>query len=503
MWRKLFGIKEKDVQPAVIEQTTFTTDRRTKSALDRLEELENAHGRTFQKTPNVLPKNAMDDAGQPIPTKLMYKFNALTIPYAQFMWYSGQGFIGYQMCAMLSQHWIIRKACAMPAKDAVRKGYDVTVNNGVEISSEILDALRKYDEEFKINDHMVNFVQKGRIYGIRVAKFLVDSTEKDYYMKPFNLDGVAPGSYRGIVQIDPQWCTPILSGDNATQPGSPNFYEPLYWLINGVQHHRSHLIIFRTEEVVDILKPTYMYGGVSIPQKVYERVYAAERTANEAPMLAASKRTKIIQVDMAAAIADEVDFTQKMETYANEANNFGYQIIDKAETMNQFDTSLADFDAVIMTQYQLIAAIVNVPAVKLLGTTPKGFNATGEYEEASYHEELETIQTHDLTPLLNRHHALVIRSYIAPKFGIAPFDTSVNFAPLDALTENELANINKTKADTAAVLANIGAIDGADERERIINDPNSGYTGISKDVPEPDFHDENTNEGQEGLGEES
>ena len=30
-----------------------------------------------------------------------------------------------------------------------------------------------------------------------------------------------------------------------------------------------------------------------------------------------------------------------------------------------------------MTQYQLAASVANVPATKLLGTQPKGFNATG------------------------------------------------------------------------------------------------------------------------------
>ena len=60
-----------------------------------------------------------------------------------------------------------------------------------------------------------------------------------------------------------------------------------------------------------------------------------------------------------------------------------------------------------MSQYQLVAAAANVPATKLLGTTPKGFNATGEYEEASYHEELESIQANDLSRLLARHHLCV------------------------------------------------------------------------------------------------
>jgi hypothetical protein len=138
-----------------------------------------------------------------------------------------------------------------------------------------------------------------------------------------------------------------------------------------------------------------------------------------------------------------------------------------------------------MTQYQIVAAASNVPATKLLGTTPKGFNSSGDYEESSYHEELESIQTHDLNPLTLRHHQLVVRSFIKPKFGINP-DIRVHWNPLDSPTASEEADINLKKAQTGQALIDAGAIDGVDERDRLIADVKSGYTGIAPAVrPEP------------------
>jgi hypothetical protein len=49
------------------------------------------------------------------------------------------------------------------------------------------------------------------------------------------------------------------------------------------------------------------------------------------------------------------------------------------------------------------------------------------------------------------------------------------------MTAEELANINKIKADTGQVLSASGAIDGEDERKRIIADPESGYSGLVDD----------------------
>lgn len=407
------------------------------------------------------------------------------MPETQFFWYASQGFIGFQTAAILAQNWLIDKACTMPGRDAVRHGYEITVNDGTAIDPKILDEIRRMDKKFKIKKQCTEFVRKGRIFGIRIAMFDIDNKDPLYYEKPFNPDGITPGSYRGITQLDPYWITPELSGNAASNPAAPDFYEPTWWRINGKRVHRTHLIIMRNgDELTDILKPSYIYGGIPVPQKLAERVYAAERTANEAPMLALSKRTTVLHADLSQAVTNLQSFLEKIELWTRLRDNFGVKIAGTEETVEQFDTSLTDLDAVIMTQFQLVAAAAEVPATKLLGTSPKGFNATGEYEEASYHEFLESLQEHDLTPLVDRHHLLLIRSYIAPKFSIAPFATEINWKPVDSPTAKEQADINLTKGQTDNALVQAGAIDGTDVRNRIIADKDSGYNGIPDVVPD-------------------
>ena len=460
--------------------------------------IETALDRNFQKvtspeTAIALDSNSYKNVMDNIQSVKSSFYGNEVIPNQQLLWYANQTFIGYQLCAMLAQQWLISKACLMPAEDAVRKGYEITVNDGTDIDPEIIDAIRKYDCEYNVTKNLIQLIQFGRIFGIRVVMFKVESDDPDYYYKPFNPDGVMPGTYKGISQIDPYWVTPQLSSESAGDPSSIHFYEPTWWNISGKLVHRTHLIVYRTEEVADILKPTYIYGGVPIPQKIYERVYASERTANEAPMLALTKRTDVINVDLAQALANQPDnpvsgrngITSRIARWVDLRDNYGIKVLGLEEKMSQFDTSLADLDAVIMTQYQLVAAIANVPSVKLLGTSPKGFNTTGEFEEANYHEMLESLQCHALTPLLNRHHLLLMRSQISPEFGVEPFDITVVWKPLDAMTSKELAELNKIKAETGNVLMNSGAIDGNDERQRITADPMSGYSGIEeKDMQE-------------------
>lgn len=406
------------------------------------------------------------------------------IPERQLRWYAGHAFIGHQACAMLMQHWLIDRACTLPARDAVRNGYKVTVNDGTDLAPEVLDELVRFDKARDIDRQMVEFVRMGRGFGIRVALFQVDSDDPDYYEKPFNPDGVTPGSYRGISQIDPMWMVPELSPRAAADPAARDFYVPTWWRISGKRYHRSHLIIMKTAEPPDILKPTYQFGGIPVPQMIAERVYAAERVADEMPALALSKRTTVMKTDVEQAIVNQQAFEEALNYQAAVRDNFGVRVVDNTEEVQQFETSLANLDDVVMTAYQIVAAASGVPATKLLGTTPKGFNASGDYEESAYHEELESVQNSDLTPFLARHHLLAVRSHVAPKFGLKPFAVTAVFNPLDAMTAKEQAELNALNAQTDTAYVNIGALDGEDVRQRLINDPDSGYSGLSAVMPE-------------------
>lgn len=489
MIKKLFRKKDPAPAPApspVIEERTggvFSTDMEPVQRGTVAARYQKAFENSIQIAPGSL--KAVDAEGSAMDSSLQQSkvINNTRgfIPLLQFEYYASQGFIGWQSCAIIAQNWLVNKICSLPARDAVRHGYEITVNDGTDLAPEIFDAVRRLDKKMKIKKQCIEFEKFKRVFGIRHALFIVDGID---YEAPFNIDGVMPGAYKGISQIDPYWIAPELDSNAASNPASADFYEPTWWRVNGKRIHKSHFVIALGDEVPDLLKPSYIYGGLPVPQKIYERVYAAERTANEGPMLAQTKRLTVLMTDTSKALANMDEFNEKMAEWVQLMNNYGIKIIGKdTEEINQFDTSLADVDAVIMTQYQLVCAAGEMPATKVLGTSPKGFNATGEYDEASYHEDLESIQENTLSPLVERHHQLLMRAYIAPKFGIEPVNLDVNWLPVDSPTAAEQATTNKTKADTDATLVTAGAIDGYDVRQRLIGDRDSGYNGIADIVP--------------------
>jgi phage-related protein (TIGR01555 family) len=392
---------------------------------------------------------------------------------AVLSWYMQQSFIGWQACAIIAQHWLIDKACTMPGDDACRNGWVLKTKSGDDLSAEQNELLTSLDVEFKVMENLSEFNRFKNIFGIRVAIFEVDSDDPKYYEKPFNIDGIKPGSYKGISQVDPYWMMPLLTSQSTTDPSSRFFYEPEYWVISGRRYHRSHLIISRGPQPADILKPTYIFGGIPRVQQLYERVYAAERTANEAPLLSLSKRTTAIHVDLAEMAANQEQFEQKLLTWVKYRDNHAVKVLGINEAMEQFDISLTDFDSIIMNQYQLVAAIAKMPATELLGTSPKGFNATGEFEMKSYNKELVSIQAHTFTPLLDRHYLLLAKSKQID------VELKIVWNSTDTPTAKELAELNDKKADTDTKNVTIGAISPDDVRNRLRDDDHSGYGRLS------------------------
>lgn len=399
-----------------------------------------------------------------------------TIPDILQQWYMSQSFIGYQSCAIIAQNWLVDKACSMAGEDAARNGWVIKARGGEDLETADHAAIIQADKGFKVKENLIELNRFKNIFGIRVAIFQVESSDPLYYEKPFNIDGVKEGSYIGISQVDPYWMMPVMTSRNTSDPANKDFYDPEYWVISGKKYHKSHLVIVRGPQPADILKPTYIFGGIPLTQRIYERVYAAERTANEAPLMALSKRTMAIHADLEKVIGNQDQFEQRLLTWIKYRDNYGVKVLGKDEAMEQFDINMSDFDSVIMNQYQLAAAIARVPSTKLLGTSPKGFNATGEFEMKSYHEELESTQEHVMMPMLERHYDILTRH-----LGFA-VNVEIVCNAVDSITASERADLNAKKATTGIELINAGVISPDEERQRIRDDEHSGYNRLENGV---------------------
>ena len=198
----------------------------------------------------------------------------------------------------------------------------------------------------------------------RSIKFESPDKRKEFYESPFNIDGVPENGYKGIRLIDPIDVSPILVAKNVQDPTDDSYMKPEYYLIGGVKYHSSHFISYIPYEVAKLAKQRYNYFGISLPERIYERVYASERIANEAPELAMTKRLVTLGISgLEDGSYDVLEDNLKILTEFRD--NYGVFLGDKDTTVTQLETSLADLDVTIMTQYQLVSSIAGVPAIEL------------------------------------------------------------------------------------------------------------------------------------------
>ena len=181
-------------------------------------------------------------------------------------------------------------------------------------------------------------------------------------------------------------------------------------------------------------------------------------------------------------------FTAGFLFFANsfyDNDNWGIFAKNPGDQVQQIDTSLADFDALIMTQYQLVASIAGMPATKLLKTTPKGFNSTGEFEERDYKQSLIEIQENDYKPIINLHNTLYTKS----RFGrVIPLQ--VEFNPIDTPSEREKAEIGNIRAMIAASNIANGITTANEERKVLKSYEGSEYSGIEDEPDDGSLADE-------------
>lgn len=472
----MFGFRKKDTSPTIDQVDDVLPSTNKYQQMFPKKSRDEVISAVIDMAMPVKPRATMDSKGATM------DFNDPSIGFGQtfgtalsdthLTWFGSHSFIGYQACAIFAQHWLVDAACTIPVDDSIRKGWKLTKNDGEEIDIKTLNQITQIDKRYNITNKLREFAKFGRVYGVRVAIFQVESNDPKYYELPFNIDGVKPGSFRGVLMTDPYYTIPLLTG-KSTDPNSPDFYEPEFWLIGGKKYHKSHCIVFRHSEVAQILKPSYIYGGVSLTQQIFEAVYNAEITATEVPQLIQNMRTYVYKMDLARALQDPQGFNERLGAISEIRNNYGIQAISLEDELSQLQTALSGLDELVLGRYQIVASVAQMPIVKLMKTPMAGGLAdAGKGEESIYHETLESLQT-KMLPFLERYYQLIAKSEFNSSFAI-----DVVFNKLDAMTEKEQAETNKVKADTAAQYVTIGALDGQDVREAIIADPQSGFNGI-------------------------
>ena len=409
--------------------------------------------------------------------------------------------ITYTGCAIIATHEFVNRACMIPAEDAIAHGYKVTCASTKHehdkehdaAEEDFLKEIKKAADKMGLNEACVRLNYKKKVFGVGIAIPWVEFRE-DYrspsdttgatpysYADPYDPKAVKPGSFLGFAVVDPHWLTYQWDKLSRTDPSYPHFLTPTWIKVADKRIHRSWVIRCVNSELPDIFKPVYLYGGLSLTQMIYERVWAADKLANEAPLLAMTKRLLIADGNLEQLQSDPARTNKFFNAINFFRDNFSIFVKKPSSNVTQLDTNLSELTPLTMSQYQLVAAIAQIPVTKLLKNVPSGLQATGQYEWDDYAQSLKAIQNNDYTPLCKMFYELYCASNYPDKDDLR---LDIEWNPIDVPKESEVAQMSSQTAQFVAHLINTGLIDIAEGRSMLRKTNLPAFQTIPTDIPE-------------------
>ena len=400
----------------------------------------------------------------------------------------GLGFLGYPYLAELAQRSEYRRFSEIIAKEMTRKWIKLTAV-GDEDKTERLAGINAGFDKFKVRDVFRAAAEKDGYFG-RCHVYLDTGLPADSELRATPLlmqpETVKKGSLKALRLIEPMWCYP--ADYNSTDPLHEDFYRPRTWYVNAIKVHRSRLLTLVGREMPDLLKPAYMFGGLSLSQMAKPTVDNWLRVRPAVTKLIETFSVSGIKTNMAAVLSggDATNLFARADMYNDSRDNSGLMLIDKAtEDFFNVATPLGTLDHLQAQAQEHMASVVGIPLVKLLGITPSGLNASSDGEIRVFYDWIAAQQEHLFSPSLD----VLLKLIQLNEFGDIDPEIGYSYEPLWQATEAEKSVIRKTNADAASVMIADGVLAPEEERRRLAAEEGGLYNGLDPNDA-PDLSDE-------------
>lgn len=392
-------------------------------------------------------------------------------------------FLGYPMLSNIAQDPLIRSGIEVIVDDMTRKFIDLTSKGENDLSTSIAE-LESDLQSFQIKSIFNRALATTGYQGGCLVYVDVGELDDEEKKTPLYLDAATfkKGSFRGLRIIEPINLYP--GRYDTLDPTSEDYFNPETWFVLGKEYHRSRFLYFAQNEVPLILKPLYNFFGISLAQQVLEYVQNFTENRRSAQRLLNKFSLTIWRTDMSQFLSggDCNSLTQRVKYFNAQRSNDGTVLLDKeTEEMEQINTPLSGVTDIVSMSLDLAPVILGISKDKYFGDLPKGLNASSEGTNRIYYDKIQSLNE----KICYDNVVKVLKILQLNRYGEIDDNISFQFAPLWEMDERERAEINKVKADTAAVYLDRGALSAEEVRGALADNPDSGFSNIDvDDVPE-------------------
>ena len=399
-------------------------------------------------------------------------------------------FIGYGALQQISQNGMIRTCIQTVADDITREW--ITIIGGDETDPTLISGIT----------NKLNALNIRRLYnraydtmGYMGGAFIYIDTGADDPSLPLFLSEkggeIKQGSNVKFVLIDPVNCSP--GKYNASDPLKADYMcEPEFWWILGKRVHASRLIPLRDNLPPTLLRPAYNFLGIPQAQILWDYVMHWNRARVSVAGILEKLNLLVFQTnteDLLSSSDGVAQLDAKMIALTRYRNNDSIVVCDKnAEDIKNVTLTISGITDVVRQALEFIAAINRTPAVKLLGISPSGFNATGESDIRNYYDHIMSKQE-----LLRDGILKIIRIIEITTIGHIDSSIDFEFNPLGA--EDDQADVQTASARVNMLISLLqqNVLSAEEVRQAVKEDKKTKLGFLSDDMPE-------VNEGAEVAG---
>ena len=408
-------------------------------------------------------------------------YESMTLHAAELGQYPITSFVGYGVLQQIAQNGMIR-ACIQTVADDVSRRW-ITLDGPAE-KVEVLEKLLK-DPNYGGLSVKELFHRAVTTTGYRGGAFIfIDTgdadTELPLAINEFSAE-LSQGSSVRFVLVDPVNVSPISY--NCTNPLDVDYMVPRVWQVLGRRVHTSRMLTFIENQPPMLLRPNYNVLGIPQAQILWDYVVHFNKTRISAAKLLDKISLLVVQTDMDEILSSQTgvqDFDAKMEFLQRYRDNDSVFVCDKdSEAVTNVQTSIAGCTDIVRQSLELIACINRTPAVKLLGISPSGFNATGESDIKNYYDYIASKQE-----LYRDQIQTIINVLQLTQWGY--IDPSITFT-FNSLSQDDKASkamTAQTRIGALSQLVDRQAISAEELRDLVRQDPDLELSSLDEEMPE-------------------
>lgn len=408
-------------------------------------------------------------------------------------------FLGYAFLAQLSQIPEFRKPAQILADEMTRKWGEFKSTSKDDAAKDKLKKLTDAVEAFGVQGVVNKAFELDNFFGI--SHVFID-TGVDPRANPQELATklaidkakVGKGGLKGFRCVEPMWVYPNTY--NALTPLAPDFYSPTTWFVMGAEVHKSRLLQTVTRPVPDMLKPAYLFGGLSLTQMMMPYVQNWLGTRQSVSRIISNFSTPNLETDL--DVMTQTNGAQMLalrgQIYNTLRDNQGLFVTDKEKEGFKIESAqIGGLEGLQAQAIEQMAFPAGIPLVKLLGVTPSGLNASSDGEVRVFYDSIASLQEKVGTPLMK----VIMQLLQLHLFGEVDPGITWEWAQLWELDEERASQVRKTEAETDLLYVEAGIVDGQAIHDKLVADPQSPYAGMDiGEMPEPELDGD---PGAEGL----